>query len=147
VKWKKGHISQVVMSEVKMLELNESESWDSFADARAVLNWRHHEHQLNPSGKQWEHIIEQSAGGANASGNLALSDSTVNNTLGTLFGKPYASHEAPAGLPGTGGKPLRKALKGAPLYNQNRWKQFFYAQLGVGLKWARSVRGLWRELS
>ncbi|WP_213982366.1 DUF4157 domain-containing protein, partial [Sphingomonas sp. dw_22] len=146
-KWKKGHTSQVLLSEVKILELNESESWSSFADARVVLNWRHHEQQLNPAGKQWEHIIEQFAGGANASGNLALSDSTVNNQLGQFFGKPYASHEAPAGLPGTAGQPLRQALKGQSLHAQNRWKQHFYGQLGVSLKWSKSVRGLWRELS
>lgn len=146
-KWKKGHISQVKFSDVKMLELNEKEQWKDFTEARAILNWRHHEAQTNAPGKQWEHIIEQFSGGANSSGNLALSAATVNNRLGKMFGKAYALHEAPTGMKSTNGLPLREALKSEPLYAHNRWKQFFYTQLGVALRWSKSVRGIWRELS
>jgi len=117
-------------------------------EARAVLNYRHHQHQNNVSGTQWEHIIEQTkGGGAHSSGNLALTASTHNNKLGGLFGKPYASHEAPNGLQGTNGLPLRDHLVGKSSFIKNRWKQHFYAKLKISLKWANSERGIWRELN
>jgi hypothetical protein len=146
-KWQKGHVSQIKIPEDEIIELNKKESWPEFGTARVVLNYRHHNSQFNAGGTQWEHIIERSAGGANASGNLALTASTINNRLGVLFGEPYASHEAPSGLPGTNGLPLRTHLAGKSLFIQNLWKQHFYRQLNVSLKWGRSERGVWRELT
>ena len=147
-RWQRGHSSQVNLSLARLLELNESEDWGArYEDARSVLNWRHHNEQHNQGGTQWEHIIEQFAGGRNSSGNLALTASTINNSLGRKFGEVYASHEAPTGQRGTNGLPLRHSLRGQPLYAQNAWKQFFYRQMGVSLRWAQSVRGRWRELN
>jgi hypothetical protein len=146
-KWKKGHTSQIKIPEDEILELNMKQNWGPSMDiARAVLNYRHHQSQFNVPGTQWEHIIEQSGDGANSSGNLALTLSTINNRLGVLFGKPYASHEAPSGLPGTGDLPLRAYLEGKSLFIRNRWKQHFYKQLDLSLTWSRSDRGIWREL-
>lgn len=147
VKWKRGHVTQIRISEAKMLELNEKEKWNDINDARAVLNWRYHNYQGNPPGMQWEHIIEQSSGGAHASGNLAITKATINNRLGKLFEKPYASGETPIGMKGTSGMALRDAIKSESLFVRNTWKQFFYSKLGVSLKWGKSDRGVWRELN
>lgn len=148
VKWKQGRITQIIKTEAQLLELNEQEKWDDKNDARAVLNWRRHNFPTNPPGKQWEHIIEQSSGGNHSSGNLAITLSTVNNRLGVLFGYRYASHEAPAGMKGTDGQILRDAIKNETLFVRNIWKQFFYKQMGLTLKWGSPApRGVWRELS
>jgi hypothetical protein len=149
-RWDFGHNSQVRISAERIAEANESEQWDDLTLGRAVLNYRHHNDQSNAPGTQWEHIIEQFAGGAHSSGNLALTAAQINNRLGTLFGQPYASHEAPQGLSGTNGLPLRRYLADTrqSLYVQNRWKQHFYAtEFRVALRWQRSPRGIWRELS
>jgi len=149
-RWDFGHNSQVRIGAERVAEANEIEQWDDFALGRAVLNYRHHNDQSNPAGKQWEHIVEQFAGGAHSSGNLALTTAQINNRLGTLFGQAYASHEAPPGLSGTNGLPLRRHLADArqSLHVQYRWKQHFYAiEFRVTLRWQRSPRGIWRELS
>jgi len=152
-KWKRGHISQVKLSEERIIEENKKEKWDDIETARKVLNYRYHGIQTNPDGKQWEHIIERSAGeemgwsGTHSSGNLALTSSTINNRLGKLFEKAYASYDAPSGLPGTGGKELREFLKGKSLYIHNRWKNHFYStEIKASLGWKKSKRGRWREL-
>jgi hypothetical protein len=147
-KWKRGHITQIIKTEAQLLELNVQEKWSNYNDARAVLNWRRSNFPANPPSMQWEHIIERSSGGTHSSGNLAITKSTVNNRLGVLFGYPYASHEAPAGFKGTDGKPLRDAIKNESLFVRNTWKQLFYKQMGISLKWgAPAPRGVWRELS
>jgi hypothetical protein len=147
-KWVFGHNSQVRYSVERILEENEKQSWDDINIARAVLNYRHHGDQSGASGMQWEHIIEQHGGGAHSSGNLAITAATINNRLSVLFRYAYASHEAPSGLEGTNGLPLRQYLLDKPLYIKNRWKQHFYAtELNVSLKWNRSERGIWRELN
>jgi hypothetical protein len=146
--WYRGHTAQIILEDDRIIELNRQQEWQSVDDARLVLNYRHHHSQFNPPRTQWEHIIEQSAGGAHSSGNLALTKSTINNRLNVLFKQPYASYEAPDGLPGTDGKPLRQYLRGKSLYIQNRWKQHFYrVEFNVSLKWKESTRGIWRELS
>ncbi len=147
-RWDFGHNSQVRISAERIAEANESERWDELVLARAVLNYRYRNDQNNEPGKQWEHIVEQSAGGAHSSGNLALTTAQINNRLGALFGQAFAAHEAPPGLPGTGGQPLRRHLSNQPLHVQNRWKQHFYAtEFRVALRWGRSPRGIWRELA
>ena len=148
-KWKPGHTSQQKIPEDQIIEWNQSEQWDDQGTATIVLNYRVRKTQFNPPGRQWEHIIEKSAGGAHSSENLALTASQINNRLGVLFGQPYASHEVPAGLSGTGGKPLRMYLQetNQGLSVQTQWKQFFYGQLGVSLKGNSSERGIWRELN
>lgn len=147
-KWKKGHVSQKTIPEDDLLILNQDESkWSSFDIARAVLNYRHHQSQVNPSGTQWEHIIERHAQGANSSANLALTASTINNRLGVLFGQPYASHEGPSGMAGTNGLPLRKYLQGKPESVGYAWKEYFYGTMSISLKWQSSVRGKWQELN
>lgn len=130
-----------------MEEENKKEQWADIVIARKVLNFRRHNAQTNPGDQQLEHIVERKAGGAHSSENLALTLSTVNNRLGVLFGQPYASHEAPPGLPGTGGLPLRQFLRGQPAPVHEQWKQHFYAQLGVSVKPRSSARGVWKELS
>ena len=147
VKWVFGHNNTVRFSADRIVEENEKERWDKIEIARAVLNYRHHRDQSGVAGMQWEHIIESSAGGDHSSGNLAHTSAHINNKLGTLFGAPYSSAEAPSGLSGTGGRPLREALRGQPLYVQNRWKRHFYATVfHVSIQWKRSERGIWRAL-
>jgi hypothetical protein len=147
-RWDYGHNSQVRISAERISEANTAQQWADFGLARAVLNYRYRNDQNNEPGKQWEHIIEQSAGGANSSGNLALTTAQINNRLGTLFGQAYARHEAPSGLNGTNGLALREFLRGQPLYVHSRWKQHFYATVfRVSPRWARSPRGIWRQLS
>jgi Domain of unknown function (DUF4157) len=149
-KWKKGHVSQIIIPEDRLLELNQDEAkWNnSIVIARAVLNYRHHQAQLNPPGKEWEHIIEKTrGGGANSSANLALTAATLNNRLGVLFGRPYASHEAPAGMNGTNNLELREYLADKPEPMRYAWKNYFYGKLSVSLKWKTSERGKWQELN
>jgi hypothetical protein len=148
VKWKKGHESQIKIPEDILLEQNKEQKWDNIVVARVVLNYRHHQTQFNAFSTQWEHIIESSAGGDHSSENLALTAATLNNKLGKWFERPFASHEAPSGLSGTGGDNLRDYLKTVPsLYIHNRWKQHAYDYYKVSLKWNNSPRGVWRELN
>lgn len=54
------------------------DNWNEFNDARQTLNYRYHNSFKNPLNKEWHHIHERSAGGANSVENLAVTD-TVNN--------------------------------------------------------------------
>lgn len=146
VKWKTGHESQVKLSEDRMAEENKKEEWSDIVIARKVLNYRHHNAETNPAGKQWEHIIENSAGGKHSSGNLALTSSVINNKLGKWFEKPYSTPEAPQGLPGTGGLPLREFLKDKDRGWHVAWKTHAYNQMGLRLVPKQSERGRWVEL-
>ena len=147
VKWVFGHNSQVRISAERILDENDKQRWDDRDMARKVLNYRHHNDQAGTPGKEWEHIIEASAGGDHSSGNLALTTAQINNRLGVLFGQRFSSGDAPPGLPGTDDRPLRQHLAGQSSFVQNRWKQHFYAtEFRVNLNWKRSERGIWREL-
>ena len=145
-KWRLGHISQVSLSTDRMAEENRKENWDDVVIARKVLNYRHHGAETNVSGKQWEHIIENSAGGKHSSTNLTLTDSTINNKLGRWFGEAHASDEAPPGLTGTAGKPLREYLKDKDRTVHLAWKIQAYNLLGLRLVPQHSDRGRWMEL-
>jgi hypothetical protein len=121
-------------------------SWSDMRIARKVLNHRHHDQQINPAGKEWEHVIEQSAGGPNSVNNLALADATINRDLGTWFGQRQAS--AP-GFPNTGPLTVRQFLDEAhtDAAERRRWKMRAYAIYGVTLRpTTNHGRGPYRKL-
>ena len=99
--------------------------WNDMRIARKVLNYRYSGSQINPPGKEWEHIIEHSAGGPNSVDNLALADATVNRDLGTWFGQRQPS--AP-GFPNTGALTAREFLDAANAgpRERRRWKMRAY---------------------
>ena len=101
--------------------------------ARKVLNYRYHSLQINPAGKEWEHVIEQSAGGPNSVTNLALANATVNRDLGVWFGQRQPSA---AGFPNTGSLTVRQFLDEAHATGaeRERWKRRAYAIFGVTLR-------------
>ncbi|ADI12112.1 hypothetical protein SBI_08994 [Streptomyces bingchenggensis BCW-1] len=85
--------------------------WDDYRDARQALNYRANIYHgtnagklfQNPSGKDWHHIRENSAGGAHSVRNLALTDSDLNRkTFNEWFSKTVDER--------TGGVPLRDFL-------------------------------------
>jgi hypothetical protein len=105
--------------------------------ARKVLNFRANEDdsrefQSNPPGKEWEHIVEDSAGGPNSVKNLALADATVNRDLGVWFGQRQPS--AP-GFPNTGPLTVRDFLDAAKAGERVRirWKERAYQIFNVRL--------------
>ena len=125
-KWRMAHPNEHDIEEEKLFEYNRSESWPSMNIARRVLNYRYHKDpkvQTNPGGREWEHIQEQSRGGAHSSSNLALLDASFNRDLGVFFGRRYNQGEF--GMPGTAGQPLRDFLRGQPEAFLI-WKQKFY---------------------
>ncbi len=80
-------------------------SWATYADASQVLSWRAHGRFNVPPGKNWHHIHERSAGGANSVDNLGLVDWRINQVdFKNWFGRAQA---------GTGGMPLRRFLRSA----------------------------------
>ncbi|HEY0672563.1 MAG TPA: hypothetical protein VGD27_09865, partial [Longimicrobiales bacterium] len=146
-KWRFGHESQVRLDPERLEEENQLEVWSDILIARKVLNYRHHgdESQV-PPGMNWEHIVEQTAGGAHSSRNLALTRATINNALQVWFTRPYASHDAPAGFEGTGGRRLRDYLRSKSFEIHEAWKKHAYQHMGLTLSWNSSERGRWQEL-
>ena len=96
--------------------------WTNFADARQVLNWRHHNSFPNPSGMQWEHIVEQSGGGAHSVDNLALTSEALNQSFNLYFGSPQE---------GTGRVTLRAYLRDKPQTFHRWWKERCYGVFRV----------------
>ena len=146
--WRIANPNEWNIEKEKLIEFNKLESWPDANIARRVLNFRYHKDpdlQVNPSGKQWEHIREQSRGGAHSSDNLALTATTINSALGVLFGKRYTPGEL-RGLPGTGGQPLRDFLRDQPESVHIQWKARFYKNMGVSLKWVKNEVGKYQVL-
>ena len=98
--------------------------WSNREDARQVLNWRYHKKFSNPGGKQWEHIIEQTAGGPHTVDNLALTTAQLNADFNVFFGRAHGSFD---GLPSTNNLRLRDFLKGKPQSDHIWWKMRCYA--------------------
>jgi hypothetical protein len=91
--------------------------WSSFDVAREVLNYRYSKRRSdgrgrrNPVGKQWHHIVEQTAAGPNAVENLAIAPASVNADLNTFYGRAHSGFELGGRrYQGTGGQPLREYL-------------------------------------
>jgi hypothetical protein len=54
--------------------------------AKHILNYRAHgDERYNPTGKEWEHIVEKNTGGAHSAANLALADETLNADLNAYY--------------------------------------------------------------
>ena len=94
---------------------------------------------------QWEHIVEQSSGGPNSVGNLALTSATMNQQLNTFFGAKYYQGEI-RGMPGTGGQSLRAFLKGQAFSEHRTWKLKAYSIFGVSLHLQSNERGRYQTL-
>lgn len=126
-------------------KIKDLDSWGDFNDARQVLNYRYHNKFNNPGGMQWEHIVERSAGGPNSVANLALTSAALNQQFNAWFARPYKPGEI-IGMPGTGGQPLRKFLKGQPFSEHRRWKEACYRIFGVSVKPMSNARGNYQIL-
>lgn len=134
----------------RIVAANGTNSWGDYTTANRVLNYRYHEFQLNPPGKQWEHIVEQSYGratgaGVNSVSNLALTDGGFNRWLGTVFGRSYARDDI-RGFPSTQGLPLRDWLAGQPVAEAARWKEALYRLEGKRVTSLGSARGMYQIL-
>lgn len=134
-KWKKSDKGASSITLEEFLELNYKESgafedsWTEYKTANKVLNWRVHENSFNPSGKQWEHIIEQSLNGPNSVNNLALANEKVNHGLGIDFGERHAGVRN-RGLEGTGSLSLRNYLKAKnDVALCIKWKKYYYEEV------------------
>jgi hypothetical protein len=106
--------------------------WTNGNDARQVLNWRHHYDFPNPSGMEWEHIVEQSADvepaeGRHSVGNMALTTVGINADANTFFNRPHGSFD---GHPSTDNVRLRVFLRGKPATLHRWWKERFYGTIG-----------------
>lgn len=121
--------------------------WTDRTIARRVLNFRHNddESQSNPAGREWEHIVEATAGGEHSVDNLTLSDATLNRDLGVLFGQ---RKESAPGFPSTGPLSVREFLDaaGAGVRIRRRWKERFYRIFGVQVKRNNKGRGPYQTL-
>ncbi|HEY6136561.1 MAG TPA: hypothetical protein VI670_02230, partial [Thermoanaerobaculia bacterium] len=127
-KWRYQNPEERNIEEEELKEHNKENKWTDMNVARRVLNYRVHQNpklQMNPSGKEWEHIHEKSRGGENSVKNLALIDAQINRDLGKDFGKPYRDYEVP-GFLGTGDQSLRDFLRGASEETYRKWKFKFY---------------------
>lgn len=129
---------------------NRTNSWGDYTTANRVLNYRYHVFQLNPPGKQWEHIVEQSYGRAtgvnvNSVGNLALTYGGFNRWLGTVFGRSYLRDDI-RGFPSTEGLPLREWLVTKSPEEATRWKEALYRLGGKRVTSLGSERGLYQIL-
>ena len=86
--WRRPEAYAEDLPSEKLIEENRKESWDQQTVAKKVLNYRVHEIQhVNPRGKDWEHVVEKSTGGAHSSKNLVLLDSGLNKKLGSYYGE------------------------------------------------------------
>ena len=135
----------------RILAANGTNNWGAdYKTANRVLNYRYHEFQLNPPGKQWEHIVEQSYGratgaGVNSVNNLALTNGSFNRWLGIQFSRSYVQNDI-RGFPSTQGIPLRDWLVGQPAGEAARWKEAFYRLEGKRVTSLGSERGMYQIL-
>ncbi|RUT08295.1 hypothetical protein DSM106972_014630 [Dulcicalothrix desertica PCC 7102] len=86
--------------------------WSEFSDARQTLNYRYHNSFKNPLNKEWHHIHERCAGGANSVENLAVTDTINNQNFNQWFAKPQI---------GTSGVSVRLFLKKASAKEHREW--------------------------
>jgi hypothetical protein len=146
--WWFQHSSEQNVEEAQLLEFNKNNHWTDRNVARRVLNYRHHKDpalQMNPSGKEWEHIHEASNKGEHSVKNLALLDEQINRDLGIAFGKSYGPGEV-KGMPGTGGQKLRDFLSALPASEHVKWKFKFYDRYNLTLKTVKNEIGEYQVL-
>jgi hypothetical protein len=84
--WRKP-ITGVFLTKKTLLAENDKGEWKNRDTARSVLNYRYHGVQINPKGKEWEHIAEHSTGGPNSVDNLGLIDKKINGYLNMYYKK------------------------------------------------------------
>jgi hypothetical protein len=130
--------SVVSIATDQLNELNKKDAWDKKEDARRILNYRAHERQdINPSGKEWEHVVEQStafpAVELHSASNLILASSSINNTLGKLFGGSKHEELSPALY-------FQKTIEGRLLVE--RWKRDTNAESYFELRPRNYLRGI-----
>jgi hypothetical protein len=113
------------------------DNWSDFNDALQVLNYRYHNSFKNPPTKEWHHIHERSAGGANSVDNLAITDSVNNQNFNTWFAKPQT---------GTFGIPLRRFLKGKSVAEHREWGLKAIKAHGLKLIKKNLGRGSFQEI-
>jgi hypothetical protein len=126
-------------------------AWPDTQTAKWVLNYRAHGIQhKNPTGKQWEHIAEQSTGGPDSADNLALADRSVNKALGDYYGEVRAHPSLllfEATLPTV--FKLRDYMRPQNVKFQRDYKvKYVYASsdFGVALRWDDQGRGEYQIL-
>lgn len=121
-------------------------SWDDYqSQANKVLNHRAHNFQRNPSGYQWEHVVEQSSSFGvqriNSVENIYLAAANDNQLLGRIFGnfrEAINRLNQPSdvsfytALVNNGNIPPREYLQGRSWSEHERWKYHFYSKLGIG---------------
>lgn len=162
----------VAMPSAELLAKNALEAWNNGADARRVLNYRarsDNRQDINPSGKEWEHVVEQSTGFAatslHSSDNLILASEALNGGLGQLFGGGrYLGFRVGYYLRNAGGSSLisqwmsdtgstdidelrpRTYLRGKSDFSLHRnWKHTIYRGLGVSERRApNNAKGMYK---
>ena len=124
---------------------NQLEVWATPDIARKILNFRYRNDQRNEPGKEWEHIIENSAGGSHSYENLALTTIALNRAFNEYFSQTQGPILS-AGLPSTGALKLRDYLKNKDHSQHKKWKKYFYKVENVDVKKDENERGKWQYL-
>ncbi|MEM8488752.1 MAG: DUF4157 domain-containing protein [Bacteroidota bacterium] len=134
------------LPEDQLQSLNAEETWTSFEIAKKVLNYRAHGIQhKNPAGKDWEHIVENQAGGRHSSGNLALLDSGENSRLNAIYQSKAGNRGITLeGVPAQ--MTLRDFLAGKSKEVMYEWKNKIYEKIKLKLKWKNKKRGKFQVL-
>ena len=137
--WEKSSKNAVPLDPATLALENAKNAWGDYGMARKILNWRYDNLVNNPSGKQWEHIMEQSTKGArlNSVGNLALTQASHNSQFNVFFGAPQNETPGSPKLPPngvTGDKvALRDYLATRPDLEHIQWKLHLYSRMGLRL--------------
>jgi hypothetical protein len=149
--WRRPIESLEGLPDKRLREENAKSAWGSFATAKKVLNFRVIAVQhVNPKGKEWEHIAEESTGGSNSVENLALADSDLNQRLGHYYGK-VRTYPMLALEDITEPVRLRDYMRGKDEIFQRRYKiekVYPLEEFRVSLRWvtAPEGRGKYQEL-
>lgn len=148
--WRKPIESLQGMSAHELQIENDKEVWKTFDIAKKVLNYRVHEVQyVVPTGKNWEHIVEQGSIPLHSSENLALADSTLNNRLAAYYNTVQTDPRLNLVLEGiTEPISLRDFVQGKSAEIQHHWKLRVYKlkDFNVSLRWENNGRGRFQVL-
>lgn len=149
--WARARTERAIRSDAWIQRENQKTGWNTFEDAKRVLNYRHHGAQNVPPNKSWEHIIEQAYRGIHTEENLALADDTLNEQkLNAWMGDSLSSHSYPdlGHFPSTGPLSVREYLRstGADGDEWGRWKRRAYKVFRVALRWYNHGRGRYQKL-
>ncbi len=136
----------VPLTDERLIEENDKEVWDSFETAKFVLNFRVRGIQnINPPGKQWEHIAERTANSGNplvnSNNNLALTSSSINQRLNSYYNEPRDIIEHQLQVGSTERISIREFLVGKSFQEHQRYKKEVYSRpdFNVSLRWVDST--------